>query len=475
MSTQLRDFVYYHHELWANVRARARGDSHTSNNLSATLAWVSARQRVRRLRVAVDDNAWRHSYPSADDFCAALVEDLAGCLQRLPILTSLEFVLGDDNPFFAYGPVPLGPLLRSATPALRQLCIRAGEVHLPAEAASLTLLTALQLASPSGGLTLAAGALPPGLKHLRLSGLQDAALPASLLALSQLESLTVDWAGDRPAVEADLSLLEHSSSPSPSNRNSWTQHLTHLSLGYFTASALPATLPEGLRSLEIKWNVQTTEWECRRRPAAEEVDAFHASFEALRPLRGLTHLCLNNALGGWGLPSAVLELTQLESLGVAGVNPFSDWSGRAAPITPQLRRFSRLRRLDIELYEAASGWQDLAALTGLQQLRLGKSGEPEEYVQPEVRGVVGGGLVHLLPALRSLTAVETEGMLLPATPTCARWNRLLGFEAPELREAAVAAVGDLHARGVALGRWYSWPFWPNDEGAGAGWVAWDEV
>jgi hypothetical protein len=574
VSTHLRDYVYDHAELWANVVAVAPpcpSPAAPPGRFAGTLAWAAKRQRVRRLRVAVQEEAWRGQGGARlppDAFAALATAQLASCLTALRGLISLDVWLADDYAA-PCGPALVAALLApgsgdaAAVPALRQLSLRAPCVHLPAEAAALSGLTALSLRAPArgegAGVWVDPGALPPGLRRLRLSGCAEAALPPALGAVAGLRSLEVDWAGDgaAPAVRPDLSLLE--------GGGAWTAQLTHLSLGHFAAAALPKALPRGLRALELKWNVQvrdacvllyvtaapplpaavfctlfvllspffcrvlgagrrppaarpslppaarslsapalvprscttpssalsppflrpltlprplqTAEWEWRKDAAADDhVAAFHDSFSALTPLTALTRLNLNGSVGGWGLPPAVQALTQLESLGVAGASPFGGrGAAGAAALAPQLRRLRRLRRLDVEIVEAAAGWADLAALTALEELRLGKSGDPEQYCQPGVKRVVGAGLVALLPALPALREVHTEGMLLPATPACGRWNRLLGFEAPELRAAAVAAVEALHGRGVALRRWYAAPYGPGAAEAGEGWTAWDEV
>lgn len=341
--------------------------------------------------------------------------------------------------------------------------------------------------------------LPDNLERLEVCCFGQPELPEALTGVSRLKALTLDWAWENMngAVTPDLSLLEKTKSNHNGQDWWWCDHLTHLGLGYFQAQALPEALPASLVSLDLQWNLRTAEPSCRK--LGFDVESFHRSFSCLEPLTALTHLNLNNALGAWGLPPSVAKLTQLESLGVAGTAP--SWplidfidddddgmniggnnnNGLLAfpprggpPLAPQLARFRRLKCLDVEIYEAAVEWEDLATLTGLERLRLAKSKGAEGYVHPDVRAVVGRGLVRLLPVLSALKEVHTEGMLLPATAACGRWERLLGFESPELRKEAAAAVETLRSRKVALSRWFTWPFGPFGPQMD-GVPSWDEV
>jgi hypothetical protein len=377
-------------------------------------------------------------------------------------------------------------LISVAPKTLKQLTLRVPNIHFPEAGSKFSALTALALHSPDAtgvgsGVHIHPKSLPSGLLHLSIGSLGSSSLPEALLGVKALESLAVDWASDpaEAAVVPDFSLLEDSLSSETESMDTtvstttarWnTAHLTHLSLGYFQASALPRKLPATLRSLDLQWNLTAVEPACRK--DGFSVEEFHNSFSSLAPLTALTHLNLNKALGVWGLPPAVLKLTQLESLGVSGADPSACWvSALRAELPQQLQVFKNLRKLDIEIFDAAAGWEHLAALSKLERLRLGRGGQPEAYVRPDVQSVIGRGLVKLLPALPELKEVHTEGMLLPATSACSRWARLSGFEAPELREEAVNAVAKLSERRVMLQRWFCWPFSPSGEGM----AAWDEV
>lgn len=476
VSKELRDFVYDHHELWSTIRASTAGDD-TPSPFDATLAWASARRKVLHLRACIHES----------DFCAdglldpqervdAKVATLTRSLTSLDRLTSLSIRIDAGNR--AKCPASqISALVAACSPSLRQLSVISCDLSEPIDASRLANLTSLALHA-SAGKVAAPAALPTGLKRLSITGLGGSELPRALASISALESLSLDWASGEVSEEVtpDWSLLstaQHAqqgqgATAQNSAVHDWTAHLSHLSLGYFAAEAMPAALPPTLRSLELQWNLQTCEQGLKKAPQFD-VDAFHASFAALEPLTRLTHLNLNSALGSWGLPPAVLKLTQLESLGVAGncssfdVAPGSGrWPERTVKdIAPQLRAFPKLRALDIEILEAAHGWEHLAALPLLEELRLGRSEAAEVYLLPAVKGTIGKGLIRLLPALQHLKEVRTEGMLLPATAVCRRWARLLGFEASELRQEAAAAVEVLHSRGVALERWYSWPFAPG--------------
>ena len=473
-----------------------------SSPFEETLAWAQARGRVRRLRVAINPhcNGRGCSRPAdpSDRWIENSLSCLSGCIPRLNTLVSLHITLdvgsfkcpAADSSFVA-------GLVDALPTTLKQLTLRIPNIHFPASAARLTALSSLALHSPDttgpdSGVTLHAKSLPAGLLHLEIGSLGSAALPEALTGVAALQSLAVDWAGapvESPTLP-DFSLLESSLDISASkirnlssgdnmevDNNSkntaagfWnTAQLTHLSLGYFQAAALPRALPPTLKSLELQWNLTTCEPSCIK--AGFNIDQFHASFSSLAPLTALTHLNLNKALGGWGLPPAVLRLTQLESLGVTGTDPGTPWTSRGNDLAAQLSRFRNLKKLDVEIYDAAAGWEHLAQLKNLERLRLGRGDQPECYVGADVQAIIGRGLVKLLPALPALKEVHTEGMLLPATPACARWARLAGADSPEAMAEAEAAVESLHARQVVLQRWYAWPFWPCGEGM----VPWDEV
>lgn len=463
----LRDFVYHHQELWPNIAAS--GPPGTA--ISGPLSWAANRGHVRRLRVGFSSGSLT---PACEESMASLVN----AVHHLPELVSLQVTMD-----VGMLPDPMETLFPAsgAPRTLKQLTLAAPSLHLPSSMSDLTALTALSLRSVDssrmgGGVTFAPDCLPRSLLVLEIGSLGQAQLPEALKQVDALQSLTVDWAweGTDAAVAPELSLLEEGSVIAKGER-SWCDHLTHLGLGYFEAKALPKALPPSLKSLDLQWNLTTTESCCRK--VSVDVDNFHASFSCLRPLTALTHLCLNNALGGWGLPDAVTRLTQLESLGVAGTSPLWHWGGRRVDIAPQIsENFPNLKSLDIEIYEAAAGWEHIAKCSKLERLRLGKSAAAEAYVRPDVRAVVGRGLVRLLPALPALEEVHTEGMLLPATSACRRWERLLlGFEAESVRAEAAAAVDGLYQRRVALHRWYAWPFWPGTAHHSDQFSPWDEV
>lgn len=468
----LRDFVYRHSELWPNITASGA----LGNGISGPLNWAAERRHVRRLRVTLS------GLPTTQN-CEETVKSLARAVHNLQELVSLQVTMDVGlvpmDPMETIFPASGAPLKLPRT--LKQLTLAAPSLHLPSSMSELTALTALSLRSVDSsrmgdGVTFAPDSLPRGLLILEIGSLGQTHLPEALKSVEALQSLTVDWAweGTDAAVAPELSLLEESSS-GDTGRRSWCDHLTHLGLGYFEAKALPKALPPSLKSLDLQWNLTTTESCCRK--ASVDVDTFHASFSCLQPLTALKHLCLNNALGGWGLPDAVTRLTQLESLGVAGTSPLWHWEGRRADIAPQLSaNFPNLKSLDIEIYEAAAGWEHIAKCSKLERLRLGKSAAAEAYVRSDVRAVVGRGLVRLLPALPALKEVHTEGMLLPATSACRRWERLLlGFEADSVRAEAAAAVDGLYRCCVALYRWYSWPFWPGTANHSDKFCPWDEV
>lgn len=492
----LRDIVYDHNELWPNlsaVGAASDADGTTPSPFDDTLAWAQARGRVRRLRAHITPHTARGgrylagtpANADAAPWIGRSFRSLTRCVGRLDRLVSLHVCL-EVGPSSGASPAPgdgaraVAALVAAAPATLRQLTLRVPDLHLPAAASRLTALTALVLDSPdaggaalSGGVRISLAALPAGLRRLAVGSLAAPELPRALTGVSALESLSLDWAGDAAAespAAPDFSLLE-----APAAAGWATGHLTALSLGYFAAAALPKALPPTLRSLELQWNYVACEPASRK--DGFRVEDFHASFSCLGPLTEMTHLCLNRALGGWGLPPAVARLSQLRSLGVAGADPgeVASLQGPARPpgtLAAQVAAaFPRLTSLDIEILDAAAGWEELATLGELARLRLGRGGQPETYVQPAVHASLGRGLVRLLPALPALKEVHTEGMLLPATAACARWARLAGFDAPELRGEAEAAVEAMHRRGVALARWYSGAASPAREGM----ETWDEV
>lgn len=498
-SRDLRDFVYDHFELWPNLSAvgSAGGcpspvcDRVMSNSpFEDTLDWAQARGRVRRLRAVINPHCNGRGCSRPADPSDRWIENsflcLSRCIPRLDILISLHISLDVGSSMCPASDAPfVTDLINSLPSTLKQLTLRIPNLHLPASTARLTALSSLALHSPDttgidSGVILHPNSLPKGLLHLEIGSLGPAALPEALAGVAALQSLAVDWAGapaEAPIIP-DFSLLENSlgALPSPDFSSSqkesgkWnTSHLTHLSLGYFQAAALPRALPPTLKSLELQWNLTTCEPACIK--AGFNIDEFHASFSSLAPLTALTHLNLNKALGGWGLPPAVLRLTQLESLGVTGTDPGTPWTSRGTDLASQLGTFKKLKKLDVEIYDAAAGWEHLTRLTNLERLRLGRGEQPEAYVAPNVQATIGRGLVKLLPGLPKLKEVHTEGMLLPATAACARWARLAGANTPEAAAEAAAAIESLHARQVVLQRWYAWPFWPCGEGM----VAWDEV
>jgi len=503
-SRGLRDFVYDHFELWPNLNAVGSALSSSSScscttrkvrssSFEKTLAWAEARGKIRRLRAAMNPHKYEQSsckkLPS--EWIQNSFQRLTSTLPQLTSLISLHITLdiGDYAPTHP-GASFITDLIAVMPETLKQLTLRVPNIHFPEDGAKLTALTALSLHSPDAtgidsGVQIHPNSLPSGLLHLSIGSLGSSSLPEALVGVRALESLAIDWASDpaEAAVIPDFSLLEGSltsenlsDATNPINEGTaassgWsTAHLTHLSLGYFQAAALPRKLPPTLCSLDLQWNLTAVEPACRK--DGFSVEEFHNSFSSLAPLTALTHLNLNKALGVWGLPPAVLKLTQLESLGVSGADPSACWvSALRAELPQQLQVFKNLRKLDIEIFDAAAGWEHLATLTALEQLRLGRGGQPEAYVRQDVRSVIGRGLVKLLPALPALKEVHTEGMLLPATSACSRWARLAGFEAPELREEAVIAVEKLSERRVMLQRWFCWPFSPCEEGM----ASWDEV
>lgn len=504
-SRDLRDFVYDHFELWPNLNAVGSALSSSSScssttskvrssSFEKTLAWAEARGKIRRLRAALNPHKYEQStckkLPS--EWIQNSFQRLTSTLPHLSSLISLHITLDIGD----YAPTQPGSsfitdLISVAPRTLKQLTVRVPNIHFPEDGSKLTALTALSLHSPDAtgigsGVQIHPNSLPSGLLHLSIGSLGSSSLPEALIGVKALESLAVDWASDpaEAAVIPDFSILEGSltseklsdvdttmDEDNSASSTAWsTAHLTHLSLGYFQAAALPRKLPQTLRSLDLQWNLTAVEPACRK--AGFSVEEFHNSFSSLAPLTALTHLNLNKALGVWGLPPAVLKLTQLESLGVSGADPSACWvSALRAELPQQLQVFKNLRKLDIEIFDAAAGWDHLTMLTALERLRLGRGGQPEAYVRQDVQSVIGRGLVKLLPALPALKEVHTEGMLLPATSACARWARLAGFEAPELREEALVAVAKLSERRVMLQRWFCWPFSPCEEGMSA----WDEV
>jgi hypothetical protein len=467
-----------------------------SSSFEKTLAWAEARGKIRRLRTAMNPHKYEQSsckkLPS--EWIQNSFQRLTSTLPHLSSLISLHITLDIGD----YAPTQPGAsfitdLIAVVPKTLKQLSLCVPNIHFPEDGSKLAALTALSLHSPDttgvgSGVQIHPKSLPSGLLHLSIGSLGSSCLPEALVRVKALESLAINWASDpaEAAVIPDFSLLEGCSLSSENLSDAdtrmnedtmavastgWnTAHLTHLSLGYFQAAALPRKLPPTLRSLDLQWNLTAVEPACRK--DGFSVEEFHNSFSSLAPLTALTHLNLNKALGVWGLPPAVLKLTQLESLGVSGADPSACWvSALRAELPQQLQVFKKLRKLDLEIFDAAAGWEHLTMLTALERLRLGRGGQPEAYVRQDVRSVIGRGLVKLLPALPALKEVHTEGMLLPATGSCSRWARLAGFEAPELREEAVIAVEKLSERRVMLQRWFCWPFSPCEEGMSA----WDEV
>eukprot|EP00890_Picochlorum_soloecismus_P004361 jgi/Picsp_1/4926/NSC_02290-R1_---NA--- len=525
VSRQLKDFVYEHHELWENINVVAEkeqpmrryssstdlcGSAHkkramTKQGYKGALSWAASRREVRRLRVVVkDDDADMRMMTSrkSQKNLMQLLEDpksdtavaqedspmrlLVSTTAKLPNLISLSVsapAYSNDCEFEL-----LSRMIPTLGSSLKQLVLSSGDgLCVPNSLASLGGLQSLCLQScTGGGVRIEDLALPASLKHLKIGGLAEDCLPQALKCVASLESLDINWAVDQDeegAPTPDLSLLKAS--------EHWCSNLKSLRLGYFEATRLPEWLPTSLIELELQWNLRTCAFENSRKEDVD-VDDFLQSFDVMLPLKNLKHLNLNNAVGQWGLPSAVCKLHQLESLGVVtgsgeeGAHGSAHPSNRAQREHPPIPRgalakqvassFPNLKSLDIEIFEAASEAGSLAQLKHLQHLRLGKGESPETYVRPDVRVVVGRGLIKLLPSLPELEQVQTEGMLLPATASCGRWNRLLGFEAEELRSQAAAAVETLYRRGVALSRWYAWPFGTgNFESSGSGIRPWDEV
>ena len=498
-STELRSFLYEHFELWPNLNAVGAALSSPSSitsecnalattkvrssSFEKTLAWAEARGKIRRLRAAINPHKHEQSYSTKlpAEWIENSFNHLTRTLPHLSSLISLDITVDiGDYTCPEPGASFVTDLISVAPKTLKQLTLRVPNIHFPEDGAKLSALTALSLHSKDAtgvdsGVHIHPKSLPAGLLHLSIGSLGSSSLPEALLGVNALESLAVDWASDpaENAIVPDFSLLESSAGVTPAAETveQWnTAHLTHLSLGYFQASALPRKLPPTLRSLDLQWNLTACEPSCRK--AGFSVEEFHNSFSSLAPLTALTHLNLNKALGVWGLPPAVLKLTQLESLGVSGADPSACWvSALRAELPQQLQVFKNLKKLDIEIFDAAAGWEHLTTLTALERLRLGRGGQPEAYVRGDVQSVIGRGLVKLLPALPALKEVHTEGMLLPATSACRRWARLAGVEAPELREEAFNAVEKLSERRVMLQRWFCWPFSPCGEGM----PAWDEV
>lgn len=528
LSRSFRDFIYDHHELWPNLTAKTDSSGDKNAIFQQTLMWAFKRHKIRRLQAIIKNDSTSNSSPLPP----SLQQDvLSSCLNSLshsliPMSNLISLTITIDIPSSAHGTRScnqLATLIRSVPTTLKQLCISGCNLQFPSEGARLTALTSLVLygsrsshtlpSSPSTADLLAiqdgnetplsipvrgAPSLPRGvifqpnslpasgsLKHLHIGHLGTPSLPDSLTALRGIKSLSIDWAADDiEATVPDFSLLEQCSSPETAGdgKDAWSSSLTHLSLGYYQATTLPERLPPTLKSLSLQWNIRTSEDMCRKADnegVAFDVDAFHRSFKCLESLTMLTHLNLNNALGGWGLPSSVQKLTQLQSLGVVGSNPFYHWNGRKESIPLQLQAFKQLRSLDVEVYEASSHWECLAQLTNLERLRLGRGESPEAYVAPSVKNTIGTGLVRLLPALPKLKEVCTEGMMLPATASCGQWNRLMGSGVPPgMQEDAARAVKELGERGVALQRWYAWPFMmPGTTAIGnaEGVRAWNEV
>lgn len=524
VSRQLKDFVYEHHELWENINVVAEKEQPmrryssssdlcgsaqkkramtTKQGYKGALAWAASRREVRRLRVVVkDDDAdmrmmtSRKSQknlmqllddPKSDTMIDAQEDSpmrlLVSTTAKLPNLISLSVsapAYSNDCEFEL-----LSRMIPTLGSSLKQLVLSSGDgLCVPNSLASLGGLQSLCLQScTGGGVRIEGSALPASLKHLKIGGFAEDCLPQALKCVASLESLDVNWAVDQDeegAPAPDLSLLKES--------EDWCSNLKSLRLGYFEATRLPEWLPTSLVDLELQWNLKTCAFENTRKEDVD-VDDFLQSFDVMLPLRNLKRLNLNNAVGQWGLPSAVCKLHQLESLGVvtgSGEEGTAHPSNSAQREHTQIPRgalamqvassFPNLKSLDIEIFEAASEAASLAQLKHLKHLRLGKGESPETYVRPDVRVVVGRGLIKLLPSLPELEQVQTEGMLLPATASCGRWNRLLGFEAEELRSQASAAVETLYRRGVALSRWYAWPFGSgNFESSGSGIRPWGEV
>ena len=517
--------MYEHHELWENINVVAEKEQpmrrySSSTNLCGSaqkkramttklgykgaLAWAASRREVRRLRVVVkDDDADMRMMTSrkSQKNLLQLLEDsksdtiaqedspmrlLVSTTAKLPNLISLSVsapAYSNDCEFEL-----LSKMIPTLGSSLKQLVLSSGDgLYVPNSLASLEGLQSLCLQScTGGGVRIEDSAFPASLKRLKIGGLAEDCLPQALKSVTSLESLDINWAVDQDeegAPAPDFSSLNAS--------ESWCSNLRSLRLGYFEATRLPDWLPTSLIELELQWNLKTCAFENTRKEDVD-VDDFLQSFDVMLPLRNLKRLNLNNAVGQWGLPSAVRKLHQLESLGVVtGSGEAAHGGGAQSSTRPQREHppiprgalakqvassFPNLKSLDIEIFEAASEAASLAQLKHLTHLRLGKGESPETYVRPDVRVVVGRGLIKLLPSLPELEQVQTEGMLLPATASCGRWNRLLGFEAEELRSQASAAVETLYRRGVALSRWYAWPFGTiNSESSGTGIRPWDEV
>ena len=506
-SKQLKDFVYEHHELWSTINVVAEKEQVGSRSTSVlshrgtskrrgmdsarsfreALLWTAARREVRRLRVVVhDDDAENRMMSSRrsqrnlvqfglDDETDQEVEQeehspmklLVNTVCDLPHLTSLSVNAPaySSNKSFQFLP----QLVSALHTDLKQLILTSSDhIHVPTGMQRLEKLETLVLES-SGGVSIDHRALPSGLKHLKIGGYIEPCLPEALTHVSGLTALQIHWAVDQDvecAVCPGFGMLSEGAS--------WCSQLKQLNIGYFESSSLPKWLPSTLKHLEIQWNLKL----CAIEDTKDEidVDAFLRSFDVLLPLNNLTHLNLNNSIGRWGLPEAVCQLYQLQYLGIvsysgdstttpiAGVSHQSRYPPtRRGQIASHIAHsFPNLKKLDIEICEAAAGASHLSRLKNLEHLRLGRGESPETYVRLDIRDIVGRGLIQLLPALPNLKEVQTEGMLLPATASCGKWNRLLGFEAEELRSQAISAVNDLHSRGVALNRWYAWPFSLND-------------
>lgn len=516
---QLKEFVYEHHELWSTISVVAEKESKLSRSPSAlglhpahpkrhmnssgyrgALRWTAERKEVRRLRVVLHDEEAEarmvRSRKSQKNLQQLLQEStmmrdeweggspmqlLVNTASELPSLISLAISAPAYSNDLSFELLPR--LIPALNPNIKQIVLTSSDMlKVPNSLRSLRGLVSLSLeSSTGGGVSLAAESLPSGLKHLKIGGLLNDMIPEALSGVEGLESLDINWAVDDDKDQArtpDFSVL--------SQKQPWCTRLKRLSLGYFEASSLPDWLPESLTHLELQWNLKT----CMNEDSKQQldVDVFHRSFDCLIPLKQLVHLNLNNFIGQWGIPEAVCALSQLEYLGV--VSARSDLLeapvGQGTPVAPPIQRgriaatiaknFPNLKRLDIEIYEASIGARELTALKYLERLRLGRGESPETYVRLDVKDVVGRGLIFLLPSLPNLTEVQTEGMLLPATASCGRWNRLLGFEAEELRAQASAAVKCLQDRGVALSRWYAWPFAGGSSSNTVGGIkSWDTV
>jgi hypothetical protein len=399
------------------------------------LHWASKRKKLRRLRVAVSTT------PARPDIISSASATLSRSLRCLPSLISLDirFETVTDAPWVPVyaqsGDPKLCPrvathrvrdLILALNPSsLRQLCLRGTDVCLPQETSRLTALTALRAISEDvsgrhdGVVVQGLRCFPASLRRLSLLGLSPSEnhVPPAVGALSGLQSLTLDWAcgeacvgqgasrGGAPRV--DLSLFEEITGARDERRREkmgesdwdvrgrlgletlgsashWSDNLTHLCLNYFRAKTLPRRLPKGLKSLELRNNLEfgstggAATWHSRRASMASDVEAYHQSFSALSRSTNLTRLCLNNSLGGWGLPGAVCALTSLKSLGAVAGSPFADWEGMQRSVGKHLGELTGLTSLDIEIYDAATNGMELAAaLPHLQRLRLAKADTAE--------------------------------------------------------------------------------------------------